>query len=64
MTEHEKQAMTAAVQKLDAMIDGDDEASSHEVAEEILCDLLRKAGFGEVSDAFVNASRRVDFWYS
>lgn len=36
----------------------------HEQADEMVCDLLRCLGYGEVADAFEDAKNRVPFWYA
>lgn len=60
----ERQVLSKAVAKLNAMKEGDDEEACHTQAELVLQNLLRDLGFGEAADAFDGACHRVGFWYA
>lgn len=52
-----------AVDKLDAIERGDNEAA-HSQADQILLDFLRNHSFGDIAQAWENACKRAGFWYS
>lgn len=41
-----------------------DPEQDHGLAEEILCDYLRRTGAAELADAFDQAKKRCGFWYA
>jgi hypothetical protein len=41
-----------------------DEEAAHGLAEQILCNFLRKAGYQQIADAFELARDEVGFWYA
>jgi len=42
----------------------DDSEGAHGMADEILCEYLRKIGAAELASAFDDANERIEFWYA
>jgi len=60
MTKKEQQLMAEAIEKLKVQAESRDYESAHSEADDILCELLNKLGFGAVVDEW----NKVGKWYA
>lgn len=50
----------AALKKIQECANSDDPETAHQAADQVLCDLLRALGYGDVVDAYLD----VEKWYA